>query len=331
MTTEGVDYAFTLVDERALYAAGKRFAMRYVGPGSNSKHLHALERDRIWAAGLSIVLLSEGTALAALGGTTAGARDGLLARSAATTLGAPATTPIYPAVDFDVTASQWPLVADYLRGYAGPVGAAQTGIYGGIRAMQWAARDQVAAWFFQTYAWSSGAWYAGNHVEQYHNGVSLAGGTVDLCRAKVAAYGQWGPPGTPTPTPPEDDMRSVWYLRSAGRVLRYDGTFWVQVGTCTAAGVMDGPALGDIYTVGGRWGESAPMVCDGPLKMTIMNRGLHMNSEPYLTLIDVGDVAPGVGGLGGGNGTPVDLAAVEAAAEEGAHDGIEGATIHTAP
>jgi len=302
---EGVDYAFTVVDERALYAAGKRFAMRYVGPGSDSKHLHAAERDRIWAAGLSIVLLSEGTAQGALGGTTAGARDGLLARQAATALGAPASTPIYPAVDFDVTVSQWPLVADYLRGYAGQVGGDQTGIYGSIRAMQWAARDHVAAWYFQTYAWSGGAWFAGNHVEQYHNGVSQAGGTVDLCRAKVAAYGQWGPPGAPTPAPSEADMRSVWYLRSAGRVLRYDGTFWVQVGTCTVAGVMDGPALGDIYTVGGRWLETASMAGDGPLRMDIRNPGLHMNAEPYLSLIDVGDTAPGVPALSGG-GAAVD-------------------------
>jgi hypothetical protein len=57
--------------------------------------------------------------------------------------------------------------------------------------MQWAARDGVAAWFFQTYAWSGGLWYGGNHVEQYKNGVIVAGGEVDLCRSVKAEFGQW--------------------------------------------------------------------------------------------------------------------------------------------
>jgi hypothetical protein len=58
--------------------------------------------------------------------------------------------------------------------------------------MQWAKRDRVARWFWQTLAWSGGRWAGHNHLEQYRTGVSLAGGTVDLCRSKTADYGQWG-------------------------------------------------------------------------------------------------------------------------------------------
>jgi hypothetical protein len=49
----------------------------------------------------------------------------------------------------------------------------------------------VAAWFWQTYAWSAGVWAPGNHIEQYQNGVALAGATLDLDRALTADYGQW--------------------------------------------------------------------------------------------------------------------------------------------
>jgi hypothetical protein len=193
VSVEGVDYAFTSVDERALAAAGKRFAMRYVGPGLAAKHLTAAERDRIWAAGLGVVLLAEGAADSALGGFNTGLAHGEAARAAAEALGAPSSAPIYFAVDFQVTATQWPLVAAYLRGCASRVGAARVGVYGSYSCMAWAARDKVAAWFFQTYAWSGGNWWPGNHVEQYHNGVALAGGDVDLCRAKQTNYGQWRP------------------------------------------------------------------------------------------------------------------------------------------
>jgi Domain of unknown function (DUF1906) len=203
MTIEGVDYAFSQPDPAGLYAAGKRFAMRYVGPGTDDKHLHADERDQIWAAGLDIVLLAEGAENSALGGLPTGVAHANSAATAAAFLGAPDSLPIYFAVDFDVTVAQWPAVASYFRGAGSVIGNDRVGIYGGVRAMQWAARDGVAAWFFQTYAWSAGAWFAGNHVEQYHNGVQMAGGEVDLCRAVQAQYGQWTGGGDMDPSNPD--------------------------------------------------------------------------------------------------------------------------------
>lgn len=197
--TQGCDYAFSHPNPAGLAAAGLEFAMRYVGPGTDDKHLHVDERDQIWAAGLSICLLGEGTANGALGGFPVGVAHAQSSLAGARTVGAPDTVPIYFAVDFDVTEAQWPTCAAYLNGAATVLGAGRVGVYGGIRAMQWALRDRVARWFFQTYAWSYGRWFTGNHVEQYQNDVNLAGGVVDLCRARQNNFGQWGPGA-------EDDM-----------------------------------------------------------------------------------------------------------------------------
>src|SRR6185295_10224570 len=90
-------------------------------------------------------------------------------------VGMPDGRPFYFAVDWDVTPEQWPAVLDYFRGAASILTTERVGIY----AVRWAVRDRAASWFFQTYAWSKGQWYPGNHIEQYRNGVSLVGGDVD--------------------------------------------------------------------------------------------------------------------------------------------------------
>jgi hypothetical protein len=213
VTEEGVDYAFTVVNEEELHAAGKRFAGRYGGPGTADKHLTAAERDRLFAAGLDIMCLAEGAAGDALQGRALGVAHGQSAAAMFHALGAPDSAAIYAAVDFDCTASQWPAVANYLRGFGAGLGSpARVGVYGGLRVMQWAARDRVASYFFQTYAWSGGAWFAGNHVEQYRNGVALAGGEVDLCRSKVANFGQWS--RTPPPPNPPNGGDVPYTLRT---------------------------------------------------------------------------------------------------------------------
>lgn len=213
--TEGCDYAFSQPSPSGLYAAGKRFAMRYVGPGTDDKHLHADERDQIWAAGLDICLLAEGAIDSATGGYSVGVQHAQSALAGARALGAPDWVPIYFAVDFDVTSAQWPTVVAYFNGVASVIGRSRVGIYGSVRAIQWAARDGVATWFFQTYAWSAGQWFSGNHVEQYQNGVSMAGGTVDLCRARQSNYGQWSSGGAADMT--DDESR---------RLFNIDGMLW---------------------------------------------------------------------------------------------------------
>lgn len=81
----------------------------------------------------------------------------------------------------------------------------------------------------------------------------------------------------------EDDIKEIWYveLGAGGRIVRWDGTVYVTV----AATRDDRAWLDDVYTYGGRVGESRPMACDGPWKMNIRNPGLNMSREPYLTLL----------------------------------------------
>lgn len=189
---EGVDFAFSNPSPTGLAAAGKRFAMRYVGPGTSPKHLTVPEADALKAAGLSLVTLVEGATGDPRGGYNVGVNHARLAVSMCRARGFPVDRPMYFAIDYDTATSTWPAAREYLRGAGSVIGAELVGVYGEYDVMAWAARDRVAAWFFQTYAWSGGRWYAGNHVEQYRNGAVVAGGTVDLCRSRQDDFGQWG-------------------------------------------------------------------------------------------------------------------------------------------
>jgi hypothetical protein len=190
---EGVDYSSTRPNPQQLYAAGKRFVVRYGGPGGDWKHLTAAEAASLTGAGLALVANAEGAADGLLGGWDVGVSWARSADTAFRALGMSAGRPIYLSVDFDCGPDkQWAACAQALRGAASVLGPARVGVYGSYDVMQWAKRDGVARWYWQTYAWSGGRWAGHNNLEQYRNGVSLAGGTVDLCRSKTADYGQWG-------------------------------------------------------------------------------------------------------------------------------------------
>lgn len=193
MSIEGVDYSTARPSPAGLYAAGKRFAVRYGGAGTDDKHLHPAEADALAAAGLSIVANVEGSQGGMLGGYSVGADWARTADAAFRACGMPAGRPIYLSCDFDVTALQWHLIAAALDGAASALGRGRVGIYGGRNAVAWARRDGKAFWFWQTYAWSGGVWVSGNHIQQYRNGVQVAGGDCDLDQALTADFGQWTP------------------------------------------------------------------------------------------------------------------------------------------
>lgn len=233
---QGVDYSFARPSPAGLAAAGMHFAGRYVGPGSG-KFLTDPERVALFAAGLDIFLLAEGNADSAAGGYNVGVNHAQLALSHARQLGAPDSVAIYFAVDYDVSSKGWETgPREYLRGACSVLGVGRVGVYGSYRVMGWAQRDAVASWFFQTYAWSAGAWYQGNHVEQWKNGVIVAGGEVDLCRSMVDEYGQWRASGI-APQPRKavgDDM--IRLIEKDGRQyivqanpLSETGFSWVDV------------------------------------------------------------------------------------------------------
>lgn len=242
---EGVDYAFSNPSPAGLAAAGKRFAMRYVGPGTSPKHLTVAEADALKRAGLSLVTLVEGATGDPKGGFPVGVSHARSALAMLKARGFPTDRPMYFAIDYDVSATAWPAAREYLRGAGSVIGPGLVGIYGEYDAMVWAARDGVAAWFFQTYAWSGGRWYSGNHVEQYHNGASVAGGIVDLCRSRKADFGQWGQGGIAPPQTGGHDM--VIYQLPNGWVGCSTGT--TRYGYATEADLKEAMAAFGITTL----------------------------------------------------------------------------------
>lgn len=234
---EGVDYSFPpLPSPSGLVANGKHFVGRYVGPGSG-KFITTPERDALFAAGLDVFLNVEGSAGDAAGGYGVGVSHAQSALAHARRLGAPEHTAFYFAIDYDVASKGWDAPRAYLQGAASVVGLQRVGVYGEHDVMGWAQRDGVASWFFQTYAWSNGAWFAGNHVEQYLNNVGIAGGRVDLCRSLVANFGQWRSDGADPGQIFPGDGGSV----PVGQQGDQDMILIVQKGT------------GAIYTFNGVW------------------------------------------------------------------------------
>lgn len=192
MAIEGVDYAWNGPSPAALKAAGKHFACRYGGPGSDGKQLHAAELAALRAVGIDVVANAEGTA-GGFVGTSAGRSWAQQAINHFKALGMPDDRPIYFSVDFDAGSSDWPGIDDALRGAASVIGAARVGVYGSYKTVAHCRAAGTARWFWQTYAWSGGQQPPSYvHLYQYHNGATIGGGDCDLTRALLPDYGQWG-------------------------------------------------------------------------------------------------------------------------------------------
>lgn len=188
---EGVDYADARPSPAKLYALGKRFVVRYGGPGRTSKQLSASELKGLLDAGLSVVANAEGAA-DGYRGRTVGRAWAKQAEEHFRSLGMPGDRPIYFSVDWAAGPDDWADIDAALRGSAEIIGADRVGVYGGYSTIAHCMVARTARWFWQTYAWSGGKWHPAAHMQQYHNGVTVAGGDCDLNRAMVADYGQWG-------------------------------------------------------------------------------------------------------------------------------------------
>lgn len=188
---EGVDYSVSVPSAAALAAAGKRFAVRYGGPGSAGKQLTAGELADLTKAGIAVVANAEGAA-GGFRGAAAGQSWARQALAHFTALGMPPGRPIYFSVDWDAGPGDWAAVDAACRGATSVIGAARVGVYGSFATVEHCAAADTARWFWQTYAWSSGRWSSRCHLQQYRNGVSVGGADCDLDRAMQSDYGQWG-------------------------------------------------------------------------------------------------------------------------------------------
>jgi hypothetical protein len=117
-----------------------------------------------------------------------------------------------------LTSGQWAALDAALDAAAAVLRPAgdRTGIYGGFTAVE----REVGAHCelgYQTYAWSGGRWSAKAKLQQYRNGLSLCGGTVDLDRSLADDFGQW-------PRPEEFTMADAQTVLDELKRLRQDLT-----------------------------------------------------------------------------------------------------------
>lgn len=221
---EGVDYSDTRPDPASLKQAGKHFAVRYVGTPSSRKSLTRDEVRALQNAGIDIVATYETTAGFML--TENGRAAAATANSHALSCGMPSDRPIYFALDVDpiiLTGAQWDKIRAFFSDAAGEIGALRCGVYGGYIAIDHLVGGGYARYGWQTYAWSNHAWSGKSHLQQYRNGVALAGGIVDLCRSVAADFGQWSYSPKPEQKK-DDDMPFMVQSKDSGAVLLVSGS-----------------------------------------------------------------------------------------------------------
>lgn len=201
MTTfPGVDYSDSPPGGAALAKAGMRFAARYLSH-NEEKNLDRAEADDLAAHGVSCVVVWETTAQRAGAGRAAGIADAKEAAAQAQACGQPTGRPIYFAVDYDADPAD---VVAYFQGVAYVLGLARTGVYGGFKVVKYLLDHGLAAWAWQTVAWSGGRWDARARIRQYASTVRINGVTCDHDTAMTADYGQWMPGRSPLT---EDDVQ----------------------------------------------------------------------------------------------------------------------------
>src|SRR6266699_2564480 len=199
----GIDYV-TGPPVADLKAAGVTFVCRYLSFVNNLtqvKLLTDVEAKALGAAGIAIVSNYEWYADRALESAASGAADAHIAASQHANCGGPPSRPIYFSVDVDCDGAQ---TLDYFKGVASVIGLSRTGAYGSYRVLKYLFDMGAIEWGWQTYAWSYGQWEPRAHIQQYNNGMTMAGLSVDYDRSIKSDYGQW----SQVAPPPQE--RNTW-------------------------------------------------------------------------------------------------------------------------
>lgn len=203
--TFGVDYSSSRPAHAALKTSGVTFVCRYIGSqvrgtGRSAKWLTPSEAASLHASGFGIVAVFESTAQRAEGGAAAGTADARAAIAELAYCGAPADLPVYFAVDYDTTVG--PNITAYFKAAAAVLGLKRVGAYGSEKIVKALFDAHLVTYGWQTYAWSGGKWDPRAQIQQYSNGRTIGGASVDYDRAMHADFGQW-PAKTVTPPPPK--------------------------------------------------------------------------------------------------------------------------------
>ena len=190
MVAFGLDYVSGPTPAE-MKSVGVTFVCRYLSEVNQETQVKLLSRAEAQAlseAGIAVVSNYEWYAGRPLEGLASGVADARIAGQQHAACGGPASRPIYFSVDTDCAGEQ---TAAYFRGVASVLGLARTGAYGSYRVLNYLFDQGLITWGWQTYAWSYGAWEPRCHIQQYQNGVSMFGHSVDYDRSIRDDFGQW--------------------------------------------------------------------------------------------------------------------------------------------
>jgi hypothetical protein len=212
-----IDFAMRQIPAGDIRAAGHAGVINYVStsrPGSSfgAKPITLPYAQSLTAAGLVIVSNYQygkpgGTAPSDfLQGFAGGVTDARTAWALHTAAGGGRSAPIFFTIDDDIDRNAWNnLALPWFRGINSVLGVQRTGVYGGIKACQWAAADGVIGrsgtpghrWAWQTRSWSGGqidpaAVLYQRVVSTVSNPGPLVGGIeVDVNDVLAQDCGQW--------------------------------------------------------------------------------------------------------------------------------------------
>jgi hypothetical protein len=212
-----IDYAMRQIPAQDIRAAGHAGVINYVStsrPGSSfgAKPITLPYAQSLNAAGLVIVSNFQygkpgGTAPSDFTrGYPGGVADARTAWQLHTAAGGGQSAPVFFSVDDDIDREAWnTVVLPWFRGINSVIGAQRTGIYGGIKACQWAAADGVIGrslspghvWAWQTRSWSAGQIYPAAVLYQRiidtasNPGPVVGGIRVDVNDVLAQDCGQW--------------------------------------------------------------------------------------------------------------------------------------------
>lgn len=314
----GLDYSLGRPDLDQAWAAGYRFALRYLSWLPNPKCVDAAELAALLGRGFEVALNWEFDAQDALRGTFGGRDDATEAVSQAQALEYPAGCTIYFSADFDETETQAPVVEAYMRAAGALVHAVgyRMGGYGGYYTIRRLLDAGAVDDGWQTYAWSGGQWDPRAALRQVLNGVTVGGADCDIDQrvGQTHFMGQQGDDDMASVIQTSDNHGNTVLLNPAAHTftriparpasLPPDQTYWPLQNKLEAL-ARTGVAIVSDTSIGWPGGYDL----DDPA--TWIWAGVEVKPEGDVTL------------------SADDLAAVKAAARQGAAVGIEGATIHT--
>ena len=217
-----IDFSASFPDAAAIKAAGHDGVVAYISPPRapwmKAKPLTKAKVDEYKAAGLKIAVVWQYGGADnpdAMRGAAGGTADAQAAQKQLTAIGL-AGHPVYFAVDFDASLTQWnQTIVNYFKAAGTVLGKQRVGVYGHSKLVHWAMEDGVVATVapgrvlgWVTKSWSAGATgsdystlYQGTHNVPGPNGVQIDINTV--------RHADWGWRPIPTPKEPAVNLANL--------------------------------------------------------------------------------------------------------------------------